>query len=173
MSEGNSNNEPTNNANETTNVKVADAEVLDRFKELKEGFDAELKKRDKKIEELEKALSEKDKEISDKNKEVDTTITQLNNDVRSKLEEAEEFRNMQENIDKLMDENANIAISNYVKEGKIAPSQVETAKELYLSNREMFDKLYENAPTIVDTSSKPQSRKDNVDINKIAQYFKN
>lgn len=162
----------TEDANEV-NVKIADAEVLERFDKLKAGFDEELKKRDKKIEELEKALSEKDKEISDKNKEVDTTITQLNNDVRSKLEEAEEFRNMQENIDKLMDENADIAIDNYIKEGKIAPSQKETAKELYLGNREMFDKLYKDAPVIVDTRTKPQSRKDNVDINKIVEYFKN
>ena len=172
MSEENNNNQ--NNANEpTTNVTVADAEVLDRFKELKEGFDKELKKRDKKIEELEKKLSEKDKEISTTKNEVNSTITELNNDVKSKLEEAEEFRNMQENIDKLMDENADIAIDNYIKEGKIAPSQKETAKELYLSNREMFDKLYKDAPVIVNTTNEPQSKRDYGDVQRIADYFKN
>lgn len=159
--------ENTETANETTtNVKVADAEVLDRFKELKEGFDKELKKRDKEIEDLKKQLSEKDKTVDD-------TIGALNDEVKGKLEQAEEFREMQANMNQLLDENAEIAIDNYIKEGKIALSQKETAKELYLSNREMFDKLYKDAPTIVDTSTKPQSKKDNVDINRIAEYFKN
>lgn len=163
MTEENNNNK--NNADDSTNVTVADAEVLDRFKELKEGFDKELKKRDKEIEDLKKQLKSK-------NQEVDTTIETLNDEVKDKLEQAEEFREMQHNMNKLLDENANIAIDNYIKEGKIALSQKETAKELYLSNREMFDKLYKDAPVIINTANEPQSRRDYGDVEKIAAYFK-
>ena len=80
---------------------------------------------------------------------------------------------MQANMNQLLNENAEIAIDNYIKEGKIVSAQKDVAKDLYLKDRETFDKLFENAPSIVDTSTKPQSRKDNVDINKIAEYFKN
>lgn len=153
-------------ADETTNVKVADAEVLERFKELKEGFDKELKKRDKEIEELKAQLEAKDKTVDD-------TIGALNDEVKDKLKQAEEFREMQANMNKLLDENAEVAIDTYIKEGKIASAQKDVAKDLYLKDRETFDKLFENAPSIVDTSKKPQSKKDNVDINKIAEYFKN
>ena len=153
-------------ADETTNVKVADAEVLERFKELKEGFDKELKKRDKEIEKLKAQLEAKDKTVDD-------TIGALNDEVKDKLKQAEEFREMQANMNKLLDENAEVAIDTYIKEGKIASAQKDVAKDLYLKDRETFDKLFENAPSIVDTSKKPQSKKDNVDINKIAEYFKN
>ena len=74
---------------------------------------------------------------------------------------------------KTIDENADIAIDNYIKEGKIAPSQKETAKELYLSNREMFDKLYKDAPVIINTTNEPQSKRDYGDVQRIADYFKN
>lgn len=153
-------------ADETTNVKVVDAEVLERFKELKEGFDKELKKRDKEIEELKAQLEFKDKTVDD-------TIGALNDEVKDKLKQAEEFREMQANMNKLLDENAEVAIDTYIKEGKIASAQKDVAKDLYLKDRETFDKLFENAPSIVDTSKKPQSKNGNININKIAEYFKN
>ncbi|MBQ5474121.1 MAG: hypothetical protein IIT65_05340, partial [Lachnospiraceae bacterium] len=92
--------EKTETANETTaNVKIADAEVLDRFKELKEGFDKELKKRDKEIEELKAQLEAKDKVVDD-------TIGELNSEVKDNLKQAEEFREMQANMNQLLNENA-------------------------------------------------------------------
>lgn len=156
-----------NNENEVNDIQVnmVDEDYINRFKELKEGFDKELKKRDKEIEDLKKQLSEKDKTVDD-------TIGALNDEVKDKLEQAEEFREMQHNMNKLLDENATIAIDNYIKEGKIAPAQKETAKELYLSNREMFDKLYKDAPIIIDTANEPQSKRDYGDVEKIAAYFK-
>lgn len=168
MTEGNNNiegnNEPTNNANDA-NVKIADADVLDKFKELKEGFEKELKKRDKEIDELKSQLEAKEKVVDD-------TIGELNSEVKDNLKQAEEFREMQANMNKLLDENAEIAIDNYIKEGKIQSAQKNIAKEMYLKDRESFDKLFENAPSIFDTSKKPRSQKDNVDINRIAEYFK-
>lgn len=162
------NNEPKNNENEVNEVQanIVGEDYINRFKELKEGFDKELAKRDKEIEDLKKQLESKDKEV-------DSTIGALNDEVKDKLEQAEEFREMQNNMNKLMDENADIAIDNYIKEGKIAPSQKETAKELYLSNREMFDKLYKDAPVIINTTNEPQSKRDYGDVQRIADYFKN
>ena len=160
------NNEPKNNVDETTTAKVADTEVLDRFKELKEGFDKELAKRDKEINELKKQLQ-------DKEQTVDETITELNNEVRDNLEQAEAFREMQKNMDELMQESAEITVDKYIKEGKIPRHQKETAKKLYLGNREMFDEMYKDAPVIVDTSQEPQSRRDYGDVQQIADYFKN
>ena len=160
------NNKPENNVDETTTAKVADTEVLDRFKELKEGFDKELAKRDKEISELKKQLQ-------DKEQTVDETITELNNEVRDNLEQAEAFREMQKNMDELMQESAEITVDKYIKEGKIPRHQKETAKKLYLGNREMFDEMYKDAPVIVDTSQEPQSRRDYGDVQQIADYFKN
>lgn len=166
MSEENNVNQKNNDSSNEANVKIADEDVLERFKELKKGFDKELQKRDKEIEDLKKQLSEKDKTVDD-------TIGALNDEVKDKLKQAEEFKEMQQNMNKLMDENATIAIDNYVKQGKIAPSQKETAKELYLSNREMFDKLYKDAPVIINTTNEPQSKRDYGDVQRIADYFKN
>lgn len=162
------NNQPENNVDEVNEVQanIVGEDYINRFKELKEGFDKELAKRDKEIEDLKKQLESKDKEV-------DSTIGALNDEVKDKLEQAEEFREMQNNMNRLMDENADIAIDNYIKEGKIAPSQKETAKELYLSNREMFDKLYKDAPVIINTTNEPQSKRDYGDVQRIADYFKN
>ena len=162
------NNKPENNVDEVNEVQanIVGEDYINRFKELKEGFDKELAKRDKEIEDLKKQLESKDKEV-------DSTIGALNDEVKDKLEQAEEFREMQNNMNRLMDENADIAIDNYIKEGKIAPSQKETAKELYLSNREMFDKLYKDAPVIINTTNEPQSKRDYGDVQRIADYFKN
>ena len=158
------NNEPT--VNETTTATVADTEVLDRFKELKEGFDKELAKRDKEIAELKKQLQ-------DKEQTVDETITELNNEVKDNLQQAEAFREMQKNMQELLEESAEITVDKYIKECRIPRHHKETAKKLYLSNREMFDEMYKDAPVIVDTSKEPQSRRDYGDVQQIADYFKN
>lgn len=165
MSEVN-NEQKKQTVDETTTATVADTEVLDRFKELKEGFDKELAKRDKEISELKAQLEAKDNVV-------DETITELNNEVRDNLQQAEAFREMQKNMAELMEESAEITVDKYIKEGKIPSHQKETAKKLYLGNREMFDEMYKDAPVIVDTSQEPQSRRDYGDVQQIADYFKN
>lgn len=157
-----------NNENEVNEVQanIVGEDYINRFKELKEGFDKELAKRDKEINELKKQLQ-------DKEQTVDETITELNNEVRDNLEQAEAFREMQKNMQELMEESAEITVDKYIKEGKIPRHQKETAKKLYLGNREMFDEMYKEAPVIVDTSQEPQSRRDYGDVQQIADYFKN
>ena len=157
-----------NNENEVNEVQanIVGEDYINRFKELKEGFDKELAKRDKEINELKAQLEAKDNVV-------DETITELNNEVRDNLEQAEAFREMQKNMQELMQESAEITVDKYIKEGKIPSHQKETAKKLYLGNREMFDEMYKDAPVIVDTSQEPQSRRDYGDVQQIADYFKN
>lgn len=157
-----------NNENEVNEVQanIVGEDYINRFKELKEGFDKELAKRDKEINELKAQLEAKDNVV-------DETITELNNEVRDNLEQAEAFREMQKNMQELMEESAEITVDKYIKEGKIPSHQKETAKKLYLGNREMFDEMYKEAPVIVDTSQEPQSRRDYGDVQQIADYFKN
>ena len=133
---------------------------------IPEGFDKELAKRDKEIAELKKQLQ-------DKEQTVDETITELNNEVKDNLQQAEAFREMQKNMQELLEESAEITVDKYIKECRIPRHQKETAKKLYLSNREMFDEMYKDAPVIVDTSQKPQSKKQYDNVQQIADYFKN
>ena len=157
-----------NNENEVNEVQanIVGEDYINRFKELKEGFDKELAKRDKEINELKAQLEAKDNVV-------DETITELNNEVRDNLEQAEAFREMQKNMQELMEESAEITVDKYIKEGKIPSHQKETAKKLYLGNREMFDEMYKDAPVIVDTSQEPQSKKQYDNVQQIADYFKN
>lgn len=157
-----------NNENEVNEVQanIVGEDYINRFKELKEGFDKELAKRDKEINELKAQLEAKDNVV-------DETITELNNEVKDNLQQAEAFREMQKNMQELMEESAEITVDKYIKEGKIPRHQKETAKKLYLGNREMFDEMYKEAPVIVDTSQEPQSRRDYGDVQQIADYFKN
>ena len=157
-----------NNENEVNEVQanIVGEDYINRFKELKEGFDKELAKRDKEINELKAQLEAKDNVV-------DETITELNNEVRDNLQQAEAFREMQKNMQELMEESAEITVDKYIKEGKIPSHQKETAKKLYLGNREMFDEMYKDAPVIVDTSQKPQSKKQYDNVQQIADYFKN
>lgn len=157
-----------NNENEVNEVQanIVGEDYINRFKELKEGFDKELAKRDKEINELKAQLEAKDNVV-------DETITELNNEVKDNLQQAEAFREMQKNMQELMEESAEITVDKYIKEGKIPSHQKETAKKLYLGNREMFDEMYKEAPVIVDTSQEPQSRRDYGDVQQIADYFKN
>ena len=84
MTEQNPNPEPQNN----------DDEVLDKFNEIKTRYETELSEKDKEIEELKKQLKTKEGEV-------DTTIQNLNDEVNDKLKQAEEIRNLQNQVNEL------------------------------------------------------------------------
>ena len=141
-------------------------DTLDKFSEIKARFDKELEERDKKIKELEAALSEKDKEVND-------VISDLNDEVNDKLQQAEELKALQANVNELLNDKANALVDKYISEGKLVPAQREKALSLCISDQEMFISLYENAPSIVDTNPKPISHKVNGNVDKMVEYFKN
>ncbi len=80
----------------TTTEPVNDngGDVLDKFNEIKTRYEKELSDKDKEIEELRKELARKDNEVND-------TIANLNNEVNEKLEQAEELKRLQANVDEL------------------------------------------------------------------------
>ena len=141
-------------------------ETLDKFNEIKQRFEKELSEKDKQIEELKKQLQAKDNEVND-------TINNLNNEVNEKLEQAEELNKLRENVQELLNDKANALVDKYISEGKLVPAQREKALSLCLSDQDMFISLYENAPSIVDTSPKPKSHKVNGNVEKMVEYFKN
>ena len=77
--------EPTNNNN---NVEV---DPLEKFGEIKEKYEKTIQDKDKEIEELKAKLKAKDDEVDD-------TINELNNEVNEKLQQAEELKKLQENV---------------------------------------------------------------------------
>ena len=141
-------------------------DTLDKFNEIKARFDKELMERDKRIQELEEALSEKDKEVND-------VISNLNNEVNDKLKQAEELKALQANVNELLNDKANALVDKYIGEGKLVPAQREKALKLCLSDQDMFIELYENAPSVIDTNTKPKSHKVLSNVDKMVDYFKN
>ena len=138
---------------------------LDQFQEIKEKYETTISEKDKEIEELKKKLSEKDKEV-------DTTIQNLNDEVNTKLEQAEEIKRLQADVNELLHDKAEALVDKYIQQGKLVPAQREKALNMCLTDQDMFISLYEDAPSIVDTQTKPKSRKVLGNVDKMVDYFK-
>ena len=158
------NNPTVENTEESNQVNTVD--VVDKFSEIKKQYENELSEKDKKIAELEKQLS-------DKEGEVDTAISNLNDEVNEKLAQAKELDQLRENVQELLQDKAEAIVDKYITEGKLVPAQREKALDLCLTDQDMFISLYENAPSIVDTTPTPKSRRVSGDVDKMVQYFKN
>ena len=141
-------------------------DTLEKFTKIKERYEEELSAKDKEIEDLKAQLSKKDKEVND-------TINSLNNEVNDKLAQAEELNKLRENVQELLTDKANALVDKYINEGKLVPAQREKALNLCLADQDMFIELYENAPSVIDTSQKPRSTKVKGNVEKMAEYFKN
>lgn len=147
-------------------VQVDTTKVVEKFDEIKNRYEAELSEKDKKIAELEKKLNLK-------GKEVDEAISNLNDEVNEKLEQAEELKRLQANVNELLHDKANAIVDKYIHEGKLVPAQKEKALDLCLADQDMFISLYENAPSIVDTNPTPKSQPVKGNVEKMVDYFKN
>ena len=162
MSEANENLvDPTQEEKNNTNNED---EFLENFKEIKTRYEEELKKRDKEIIDLKKQLSQKDDAVND-------AINTLNDEVNEKLKQAEELKALQADVNELLNDKANALVDKYIGQGKLAPAQREVALNLCLADQDMFIKLYENAPSIVEM--KPKAKKVQGNIDKMVDYFKN
>ena len=138
---------------------------LDKFAEIKERYERELSDKDKEIADLKQKLYEKDEEVND-------TINSLNDEVNEKLKQAEKMKKLQEDVNELLADKANALVDKYISEGKLVPAQKEKALQLCLADQDMFIELYEDAPSIVDTTQKPRSRTPG-NVDKMVKYFKN
>ena len=158
------NNPTVENTEENNQLNTVD--VVDKFSEIKNRYETELTEKDKKIAELEKQLA-------DKEGEVDNAISNLNDEVNEKLAQAKELDQLRENVQELLQDKAEAIVDKYITEGKLVPAQREKALDLCLTDQDMFISLYENAPSIVDTTPTPKSRRVSGDVDKMVQYFKN
>ena len=146
-------------------AKVDDENVLDKFEEIKNRYEETITARDKEIAELKEQLKAKDGEV-------DKTISKLNDEVNSKLEQAEELNQLRANVQELLKDKAEAIVDKYIQEGKVLPAQRDTALNLCLTNQDTFISLYENAPRLVDTTREPVSQRGTGDVDKLANYFK-
>ena len=147
-------------------IDVKDKEIA----ELKSQIE-ELKKEnsyDDIKEKYEKALEVKDNEINELKKEnkelgtkTDEALDKLSREVQTRLEENEKFKKMQEMVAELENERADATIDNLIKRGIILGKQRDSAKELFLQNPDLFEKLYADAAPVVDTESKPKTKRIN------------
>ena len=158
QNEQNTNPEP-NNQNDNG------SDPLDKFNEIKEKYEETISAKDKEIEELKAQLKLK-------GEEVDTTIQNLNDEVNTKLEQAEEIKRLQADVNELLQDKAEALVDKYINEGKLVPAQRDKALNLCLADQDMFISLYEDAPSIVDTQTKPKSRKVLGNVDKMVDYFK-
>lgn len=148
----------------TTTTQPNEEVVLDKFNEIKERYETELTSKDKEIAELKKQLEAKDNEVND-------TVKSLNDEVNEKLAQAEELNKLRENVQELLNDKAQALVEKYISEGKLVPAQKEKALNLCLADQDMFISLYENAPSIIDTTPTPKSRRVG-DVDKMVDYFK-
>ena len=139
--------------------------VLDKFNEIKERYETELNSKDEEIAELKKQLEAKDNEVND-------TVKSLNDEVNEKLAQAEELNKLRENVQELLNDKAQALVEKYIEQGKLVPAQKEKALNLCLADQDMFISLYENAPSIIDTTPKPKSKRIS-NVEKLGDYFKN
>ena len=141
------------------------SDPLDKFNEIKTKYEETISAKDKEIEELKKKLKAKEGEVDD-------TIKNLNDEVNTKLEQAEEIKRLQADVNDLLQDKAEALVDKYINEGKLVPAQRDKALNLCLADQDMFISLYEDAPSIVDTQSKPKSRKVLGNVDKMVDYFK-
>ncbi len=147
-------------------------------KELKEA------KEDNSFDELktkyEKVIDDKNKEIAELSKsndliqeKMDNTVDNLNDEVKAKLEMAEQLQELNKTVEELVVDKATATVDTFIQQGKILPAQRETALKLCLNDNDTFLDLYKDAKPVIDTASKPQSKKVNADLNRLVDYFKN
>jgi hypothetical protein len=111
------------------------------------------------------------KQLEAKDNEVNDTVKSLNDEVNEKLAQAEELNKLRENVQELLNDKAQALVEKYISEGKLVPAQKEKALNLCLADQDMFISLYENAPSIIDTTPTPKSRRVG-DVDKMVDYFK-
>ena len=159
---------------------------LEALKAELEKVKAELKK-EQENNNLDEVRAKYEKVIEDKNKEInelsktnqaiqermDNTVSNLNDEVKLKLEQSEQLIELNKQVEELLHDKAEATVDKYITEGKILPAQKETALKLCLKDNDTFMDLYKDAKPIIDTSSKPQTKKVNTDLNRLVDYFKN
>lgn len=158
------------------------ADLKNQIKELKEqlkqekannNFDELKNKYEKLIEDKNKEISELNATVEATKKKVDLAVNDLNDEVHAKLEANEKLAELNRTVEELVRDKAEATVDTFIQQGKILPAQRETALKLCLNDNDTFLDLYKDAQPIIDTGSKPKSKKVNPDMNRLVDYFKN
>ena len=160
--EGNSN--PNPNPNPESKPEPNE-DLMGKFNEIKTKYEETISEKDKEIEELKKQLQAKEGEV-------DNTIQNLNDEVNTKIQQAEKIKDLQATVNELVEERAEATVDAYIQKGIILPAQKEAAKKLCLNDNDTFLDLYRDAKPIVQTQEKRKSVAPGT-AERIANYFKN
>ena len=135
---------------EVQSLKEEIESLKTQLKEEKENNDLEAIK-----EKYEEVIQGKDKEIAELtssnkklNEKVDTTVDNLNDEVKAKLEQSEQLAELNKQVEELLTDKAEATVDKYITEGKILPAQRETALKLCLSDNDTFLELYKDAKNL-------------------------
>ena len=164
MTEETGNQNPNPNPNPETNPEPNE-DLMGKFNEIKTKYEETISEKDKEIEEHKKQLQAKEGEV-------DTTIQNLNDEVNTKIQQAEKIKDLQATVNELVEERAEATVDAYIQKGIILPAQKEAAKKLCLNDNDTFLDLYRDAKPIVQTQEKRKSVAPGT-AERIANYFKN
>ena len=140
-------------------------QVDDSFQDLKKKYEETIENKNKEINELNQALKLKDGKINE-------TITELNDEVTEKLRQSEELKELQANVDELLQERAEVTVDTYIKKGVIPVAKRQVAVQLCLNDNDTFMELYRDAKPQIEVTD-VKSKKINADANRLVDYFKN
>ena len=140
---------------------------LDKFKEIKEEYETKLSDKEKELSDKDKEIEELKKQLEEKNGEVDDKIDDIQQQVNDKIETSEKYQELMATVAKLEKDKAEATVDRYIQEGKLLPSQKETALEFAVAHPDKFIDLYENAKPIIDIGNResrpvPNELTDNV-----------
>lgn len=143
--------------------QLEDKESNDDFNEIKTKYEQVITDKDTEIQSLKDKLEETEEKVQ-------KTVDSLNDEAKQKLEVNEKLEEVMKTIEELNREKAEATVDTFVNQGKIMPSQRDTALKLCLNDTDTFMELYRDAKPIVEL--KPKSNKININEQGLKDYFK-
>lgn len=145
--------------------QLAEAQNDNSLDEIKQQYQKLIEEKDTEIQEL-KAT------VENNNEKIESTVNDLNQEVKEKLEQTEAYKELQATVAQLEKERAEATVDAYIQKGVLIPAQKDSAVKLCLNDNETFLNLYRDAKPIVDTTNTRKSIPTGT-AERIANYFKN
>lgn len=144
--------------------KLEEAQNQDDFTELKTKYEEIIQKKDKELNELNKTLEET-------KKKVDTSVEDLNDEIKARLEATEEYKKLIATVEQLEKEKAEASVDAVIQKGLALPTQKDALKKWCLNDSESFIEYFDNAQPIIEVKQQ-KSKKINADLTRLVDYFK-
>ena len=144
--------------------KLEEAQNQDDFTELKTKYEEIIQKKDKELNELNKTLEET-------KKKVDSSVEDLNDEIKARLEATEEYKKLIATVEQLEKEKAEASVDAVIQKGLALPTQKEALKKWCFNDSESFIEYFDNAQPIIEVKQQ-KSKKINADLTRLVDYFK-